>query len=453
MPVDPNAMPRYLIVFVAVLLMVGGCAHYAPKPLPQQFSVPDSPSAVKVDVRRMPREVRHVWNPADGLDSEETAMLAVANNPQLRASRAALGVARAQVFAAGLLADPQLAFNEDYAMTPGTQNAWALGLGFDVGDWLMRSSRQRVARAGETAAAQQLLWQEWQVIGAARLGWLRVRDDERLLPLLQQEADGLRQRSLASRAAAASGNLPADAAATAWQAWQAAQSRCDDGRRQLQQDRLALNALLGLGNAAQVELSGEWDAALPDVAALRAQIGVRLDRRPDLRALRAAYVAQEASYRAAVLAQFPLLGISINRAQDNYGDNSVGPGIVLSLPVFNRNRGNIAIARASRQQLYDEYRASWLAARNEVEIALGNLPWLEAQARRLRRGLPQVGNTARAAGQALRQGNLTAADAQRLRQDWLDRRMDLIRLAQSLAEQQIALGMLLGPDLLEQKTP
>lgn len=214
-----------------------------------------------------------------------------------------------------------------------------------------------------------------------------------------------------------------------------------------------MNDLTGLDAAARVRLSGDFVAPRLDVAGLVRQFDARLRERPDMAALRAGYDAQEAGYRAAVLAQFPVLGVSINRSQDNYGDNSAGPGVVLSLPVFNRNRGNIAVARASRRQLYEEYRARWLAAQSEFHVVLDILPRLEAQVAEVRRGMPALEAQAHMAERAEHEGNLAAPDAARMRLAWIAKHIELIHLEQSLAEQRIALQTLLGPALPEHPIP
>ncbi len=234
---------------------------------------------------------------------------------------------------------------------------------------------------------------------------------------------------------------------------QAIDRQINDQQRALQQNRADLNVLLGLDQSAQVRLTGDFVLPQLDILAIKAQLVHRLNRRPDIAALRAGYAAQDASYRAAIWAQFPLLNVGVTRAQDNYGDNSVGPGVTLSLPIFNRNRGNIAIARASRAQLYADYQARWLAAQSEVGVALANLPLLQAQLSQLQQGLPALRKQAQAAASASGSGNLSAPDATRMQLAWLDKQSELINLQQMLAEQQVALQTLLGPSLPEQEKP
>lgn len=54
------------------------------------------------------------------------------------------------------------------------------------------------------------------------------------------------------------------------------------------------------------------------------------------------------SFGGAVLAQFPALNVGLTRARDTSGLYTVGFGLSLSPPIFNRNRGNIAIEDATR---------------------------------------------------------------------------------------------------------
>jgi len=190
------------------------------------------------------------------------------------------------------------------------------------------------------------------------------------------------------------------------------------------------------------------DAAI-DAKRVRADLAQRLKQRPDLRALRAGYHSQEAKFRGAILAQFPALNIGLTRARDTSGLYTVGFGLSLSLPIFNANRGNIAIAKATRRKLYDEYQDRLNSAAGEVAVALENLPLLQDQLRRSRRGEIALVTAAKRAEAAYRAGNLAAPDAVRLQTAALDKRSEAIELKEALMEQRIALEVLLGPDLPE----
>ena len=87
------------------MLALGGCASYRSKPLPVDVGA-RSVEALTAPAAGPAWLPAHRFDPSDGLDVTELATLAVANNPDLRSRRDALGIARAQAFAAGLLPDP-----------------------------------------------------------------------------------------------------------------------------------------------------------------------------------------------------------------------------------------------------------------------------------------------------------------------------------------------------------
>ena len=166
-------MKAHPFVIYLMALALAGCASYAPQRLPARVDLPKSATAIVLDPARLPfRSLStHVFNPADGLDIDEVAMLAVANNSQLKQARDALGIARAQSFAAGLLPDPQLGITSDHPTngTSGNTNAFNFNLNYDVNALLLRSSRTGAAAAAEQRVNAEILWQEWQVVSQARL--------------------------------------------------------------------------------------------------------------------------------------------------------------------------------------------------------------------------------------------------------------------------------------------
>ena len=82
-----------------------------------------------------------------------------------------------------------------------------------------------------------------------------------------------------------------------------------------------------------------------------------LRHRLDLQALREGYLSQESQVRRAVATSIPLPQLNWNRARDTGSIWSRGPGIGFSLPLWNRGRGDIQIATATRSQLAAEYSA------------------------------------------------------------------------------------------------
>ena len=434
-----------------VALGLAGCAGYAPQTLPTHMNMPQSVSAIPVEPAQLPfRKLRsHLLNPADGLDIDEVAMLAVANNPQLRQARDGLGIARAQSFAAGLLPDPQLGITSDHPTngTAANTNGFNLNLNYDVSALLLRSSRVGSASAAEQQINLDLLWQEWQVVSQARLLFTRLTAQQHLLSQLQDARGLLAESYQRSRQALAQGNVTSDFASADLAALQNVDRQINDLERSRLQNHASLCNLLGIAPGATLDLVGEPSPYAIDTSAVRASLEQRLDQRPDMRALQAGYHSQEEKFRGAVLAQFPALNVGITRARDTSGLYTRGFGVSLSLPIFNANRGNIAIEKATRKKLFDEYQDRLNSAYGEIDTALANLSLLQEQLQRTRQGVAEFSSVARNAGSAYRAGNLTAPDYVRLKTALLDKQTESINLQESLMEQQIALETLLGPDL------
>lgn len=440
--------------FSIPILMLGalsGCATYAPKPLPDQVRFPQSVASITLDPARLPfRDLSsHTFNPADGLDMDEVAMLAVANNPQLKQARDALGIARAQSFAAGLLPDPQLGLTADHPTngTAGNTNGFNLNLNYDVNALLQRSSRKGAAQAEMQKVNLDLLWQEWQVVSQARLLFTQLSAQKALMTQLQISRTLLADRYQNTQKALSAGNVTLDMASADLIALQNVERQINDLEIKRLKNRASLNGLLGLASTAPLQLVGEPHAPLLDTAAVQKNLVERLDQRPDMLALQAGYHSQEEKFRGTVLAQFPALNVGLTRARDTSGLYTMGFGMTMSLPIFNRNRGNIAIEKATRKQLFDAYQDRLNSAYNEVAIALENQPLLQSQLQRTRAGEQQLAIVAGRAQAAFQAGNMAATDYVRLQTALLDKRSEAINLQEALMEQQIALQTLLGPDL------
>ena len=290
------------------------------------------------------------------------------NDPELKAARARAGVARAQLFAAGLLPDPQLSLDLVHPTSGiGTVNGWSVGVTQELGALVTRGA----ARAAERAAAEQtdleILWAEWQVAQKARELFVRRRAQERLLATPGPLPGGVRAALRADPAGAR--GRPGPAGGRGRQPGGAAGR--DEQIRDLEREANAtdheLDALLGLAPAAKLHLVGGADERLPERAEVDAALARLADRRPDLRALRAGYESGDRKLRQAILAQFPTLQVGVTRDRGTDKTRSVGIGITLSLPLLNGNRGNVAIQEATREQLGREYQARLDAAYGEVD--------------------------------------------------------------------------------------
>lgn len=437
------------IVRFSILALAGlaGCASYQPQALGPVPAPPSRPADVRVDAAALPfaQLAGYRFDPSDGLDETETAMLAVANNPDLRLARDDAAIAQAQAFAAGLLPDPQLALSRDLSNTssgPDASRAFGVGLSYDINPLVQRVSGVRAARAEARKTSLVLLWQEWQVVSQARLLYTRLMHGRRLLAVLE---DGQRlARDQAGRLAQARerGLLANDTVLPALASLQDIDKQLYDARRQAGQNARDLNILLGLDAAAEVPL--QPGGAFPPAAAPDDVLADLRARRPDLQALEAGYAAQDQRYRGAVLAQFPALNVGLTRARDSGSIDSTALGVTMSLPFLNGNRGNIAIERATRRKLYDEYRQRVQASRAEIAALLRQRTLDEEQLGRTRAAVAQLAAALARTDAAFRAGTADMLAYVGARTALMARQVEQVNLEQQVAEQGVALQTLLG---------
>jgi outer membrane protein TolC len=435
-----------------LLLGVAACASYAPRPLDTRPAGPVDVRTLRVDPGRMPLPAlrEHRFDPADGLDITETAMLAVANNPDLRVARDEAGIARAQAFAAGLLPDPQISLSGDHPagnVAGSNINAFGLGISYDVNALLKHSAEKASAAAAQTQAELQLLWKEWQTVAQARLLFVRTIEGERSLHVLEDERALFDDRQARLRRAFDAGNVTVDSVATDFAALNGVQQKIAEQERKLAQTRHDLNTLLGLAPSAHPLLVGDDTLPQIDAARMRALVPRLGQLRPDLRALESGYRSQEEKYRAAVLAQFPALTLGFNRARDTSGIYTTGFNLALSLPIFNGNRGNIAIEKATRQRLYDEYQARLASAAADIDAVLDDRVLAERQLAEVRRSIAELSRLAAHSLSAYQAGNIDVMAYVTQRDALLAKRLEEITLEQALLEQQVSLQTVFGSQI------
>ena len=432
---------------VAALLSVSlaACASYAPLPLDKAAG--DRP----IDGRMLTQEAGAIRRPfltpvlidlARPLDGNAIATIAVIANPDLKAARARAGVSNAQAFAARLLPDPTLSLGASPVLSGPDPFVDLVGaLGFDL-----NSLRTRGVRAAQTRAAVQqvrldLAWTEWQTAGQARIRAARILGLEQTAALT--EATRASARSLLDRTqrAAGRGDLAGDAVQAARTSFADAENKARVTERDLAAARGELAALLGLPTTA-IRLAPEPIADLPlDPDRLYA---IAKANRTDLQALEAGYVAQDAVLRRAILEQFPTLALNVTANRDTSGNLIVGPAVDFTLPLWNRNRGAIAVESATRAGLKAEYEARLAQARAEIAAAVAGIAVARRQRDAALRDVPAARRYAESSRRAAARGDLARSTADTAEQALRDRETLVVQAGQDIAEQLIALELLSG---------
>jgi outer membrane protein TolC len=422
---------------VLAVLFLSGCAHYAALPL--ATTPPLAPTISALDRTDAPN---HPLSVAEVVD------LALANNPDLKAARLKRAIAKGQTGQASTLPNPTLTG----AFLPllsgvGTIPAWNVGFGEDLKTLLTYRTRRRAARDSEQQVAADVVWQEWQVAGQARqiASDLIVGRNSRASYLAAYQLLTVRNARLEQ--ALAAHNVTLVTVAPDRVALQAARSALNA----LDQKQLALthqlDALLGLAPDVVVPLTTHVELPPFDPTAIRAGLATLPDRRPDLIALRMGYAAADERVRQAIQSQFPdlVLGGSVN--SDDSGVINGGPNATLSLPVFDRNQGNVAITQATRAQLHADYAARLASTVGTVGAMLREMEQLTAQLAEARRDLPAARLAAERAQAAFGASNLDERGYVELLSNRFAKEQDIMTLELALLDRQIALQTLVGDGL------
>lgn len=428
-------------------LPLAACASYSPHPLgdaPAALDVPTSAtlSAAAAQIAR-PYLAPTTIDLAAPLDPNAVATIAVIANPDLKSLRAKQGVSDAQVFAARLMPDPTFSLGVHPVLSgpdPLTELVGALGL--DINALRTRGARVQQARAQAEQARLDLAWAEWQTAGQARIQAVRVLGFERSLALDRRTLAAQRTLLRHTLDALGRGDIAADRAQAARTAAYDAETKLRTDEASLATAKSELDKLLGLPPTTQLQLN---EAALPapppDPAALFA---LARDKRADLAALRAGYAAQEAAVHKAILDQFPALNLTLDATRDTTGNKILGPTVDFTLPLWNRNRGGIAIERATREQLKAEYDARLFQTRAEIAAAVDGIAIARKQRDGAASGLPVLERYAVATRRAANRGDLADAAAETAEQSLRDQQALLAQSDEAIREQTIALELLTG---------
>jgi outer membrane protein TolC len=387
----------------------------------------------------------------DGLSPDEAAILAVLANPSLRAVRDQRGIASAQVLQAGLLPNPALSSDGEFPLrAPGEVNGYTLDAAWDISGLITRGAKRDAAKAQAASVELDVAWQEWQVAEGAKTAVYRVVGLEAQLAGAEQVEQRLRDNLKIVKEAVDQHLKTAVDQAAAEAALQEAHATVLDLRQDLRKERLALARSLGQPPGAEVRI--QKDTLLPSRLSLPAAdefLKGLEDRRLDLVALRRGYESQEATVRAAILAQFPKVEVGIHHTRDSGNFFTLGPTLAFDVPIFDRNQGAIAIEKATRRKLFDEYVNRLFEARSEIATLLAEIESTADKLASAEGAVPILEELVRTYEDALAAGNADILSFYGARNDLAKKTIEILKLKQELTELRIGLELTSGRYLEE----
>jgi len=417
-------------------LLLAACATYDPLPL-----------TTHVRLKHRLAELVHVGVRIDRpLSVYDVAVLAVENNPDLMATRTQRGVARAQVLQAGLLPNPSINASYAFLLNPPAAmfDSFSVGVMQDIQKSITMTGRLRAAQAAALQVDASMLWEEWQLIGKVRLLVFDIVQGEKLHRVLTEYRDVLQSRFDRGRRALADGNVTLATVAPDLAGLGETRKALFDLDRDQASRRHDLNALLGLAPEVVLPLKTQLQVLQVDPKIVMRALTDLADRRPDLIALQLGYRSQDEKFRGAIVGQFPALTFGPTLSRDTSDVRTFGPNITMDLPIFDRNQGNIAIEKATREQLRAEFNARLSAANSEVLAALATQRLIGRQLEEERAELPVLQGFANQAESARNAGNIDERAFVDLVAANYAKKQAVLALEQLLLEQQVAIATFIG---------
>ncbi|MBL1320721.1 MAG: TolC family protein [Methylophaga sp.] len=442
-----------IFAFISILGL-SACTHFQSHPLTEDAvqQLLQTPSVEQLTVQaskiKHPLLKRLDFNSQDGLSPDEAAILAVLRNPELRALRDQQGIVSAQLLQAGLLPDPQLSssFSAPSAGTTlDTNNAFGIGLSWEITALIWRQNKLSAASKQQDAVVLNIAWQEWQFAQAAKLATYQLVIYRQQLDLLKILLQRLEDNRLRLQQAADEGLVTELQRVAAVSAKNLVENRMLAVEQKMQQQRQRFNRAIGLSPNEVIKLEQNITFTVQKHIPSYKQLITDIDtRRLDLMALKQAYQSQEERLKIAVLQQFPKISIGFDHARDNSNLYTLGFGVSITLPIFDRNQGQIALEHATRQQLFDQYSNRLFQARATISELLVVISSIKQQIESITRTIPDLTQLLKAYHTAIATGQADVLNYYNTWNTLTNKEIEVLSLKLQLKQAEIALEVASG---------
>jgi outer membrane protein TolC len=351
--------------------LLTGCVRYESQPLQPVALERDFRARSLTDARLRTFVVQNftnppmTWPPAE-FDLKSLTLAALYFHPDLNAVRAHIATAEAAEITAGARPNPTATLLPTWVGNtfPG-ETPWMFGASFDVPIETAGKRRKRIEQARLAAFSARATYGEaaWTVRSRLRAALVEYFCAQRSLELFKSEAhveleltNLLSQRLQAGETSQFELTVAETEALNATIALRAAESRVADGR-------LAVAAALGVPGSALSGISPAWKGfdAPPEDVSIDSMQKAGLVNRLDVQRSLADYAVADAGLRLEIAKQYPDVhlepGYEFDQGEHKF---SIGPSI--AIPLFDRNQGPIAEAKARR----DEAAAAFLSVQADA---------------------------------------------------------------------------------------
>lgn len=342
-------------------------------------------------------------DPRNGATESDLVARALASNPALAADRQEVAMAKGGVVQASLRKNPSLTLAGMKEVT-GDDKRFSIGGAIPLELFGRRARRTEVAERHLDVTRLTVADQERFLAGEVRLRFGKalaaVRNLEFAQQLLQANRESLKLMEDRVREGATAA-LDADEVRVEVNRMDAL--RIDD-QAKAEVALLALKEAAGIPPEEPLRLKGSLDEPVRTFE-LREVLQLALDHRPDLAARRASEAKAAAELRKDRAEAKPDVTLATSYERPNSGFdlkafdprgnlrpirqtfNYAAIGVEISLPVFNRNQGTIAVDQAAIKSAHSRMDAAGLAVRHEVARSLARYNGAQARVAVYRSGV------------------------------------------------------------------
>ncbi len=385
-------MKRYIILPLLALLTLHGCAsvnveqdhgrmqqeslHRVGQPVVWQHTAED-----RTQTKKMVKELLK-----DGLTREEAIRVSLLNNPQLQAHFQALGIARADVVQAGLYTNPSLGALFRFPTSGGSGTGVELDLLLRISDLWNVPLRRSVVEIEALRISQLVIQEILRTAAAARdtfddllLQRALYRFMEGNVSLFKTTVEELQVRFHAGLVNDLDIYLAENVLFEGQVDLARIKSSLITARAQLLEtlglDPLEHDTFKIVGNLEKMPLR-RFSPEMGWQYAQRHRIDLQLTR------LQISQTRRLLDWQKARI--FGDVGLGGNYTRELDQVNSVGPLLVLQIPIFNQNQGGIARAEFQYQQAQHQLEATELTTKQDIQRLLGELAFHETHAQLFR---------------------------------------------------------------------
>jgi len=374
------------------------------------------------------------------LDENDIASLALTLNQTLKIERDNLQIAKAQIKSSQTIPNPSISADMGFPVAGNivnTYDSYSIGLSYPI-DWIFSySGKVKSAVLEYEAKKLNYDFNAYQIMQDAKITAANVYYLEQILKQLSDKVDLYKKIYNTVKIAYGKQLVLLSDLQLAKNEYETAKLAYLDTKNLLNKQNDRLKGILGLPLNVNLKVNFEphYTSKVPPLKELYKNIENRLD----IVAYRLAYKAQEERTRIAFIQQFPKISINFPFSRDTSNVQTLGVGISIDFPIFNTNKAQIDIQKATRKKMYDEYVYRINTAEFDIKRLTSDIENIQKQLSFLNADYENSSNSLKYYEQAYKDGYISMIEFYKNSNDVINKKINILNLEKSLYNMQIAL--------------